>query len=235
MKTIGIIGGMSWESSAEYYRQINEAIKARLGSTRSAELVMYSMDFHPIAQLELEERWDELTQFLIGAVTRVEKAGADFVILASNTVHKVAEHVRGSTGIPLLHIADATAEEIGKAGIRTVGLLGTRFVMEQDFYKERFRSSGINVRIRDRNLREFVQTVIYEELCAGKIIPESRYDGDSYATSGCVRRDTNGSQISETSVTNRLGARRKHAQTSFFFIKKRCCPGGYSSSTAKTS
>jgi aspartate racemase len=174
MKTIGIIGGMSWESSAEYYRLINENIKSRLGPTHSAELIMYSMDFHVAAQLEQEERWTELATLLIGAITRLEKAGADFVIMASNTAHKVAEVVQRSINLPLLNIADVTAEEIVKAGISTVGLLGTRFVMEQDFYKERFRARGIDVLIPDRAGRDYVHNVIFNELCVGKVIPESK-------------------------------------------------------------
>ena len=123
MKTIGIVGGMSWESSAEYYRLINQQVKARLGPNHSAEIVMYSLNFEPIAKLELEERWDDLAATLIAAITRLESAGADFVMMASNTVHKVAEAVQRSMRVPLLHIADAAAEEIGKAAILTVGLL----------------------------------------------------------------------------------------------------------------
>ncbi|MGH7926668.1 MAG: aspartate/glutamate racemase family protein [Candidatus Binatia bacterium] len=174
MKIIGIVGGMSWESSAEYYRLINENIKDKLGPTHSAELLMYSMDFHPIAQLELDERWTDLAAVLITAVTRLEKAGAEFVLMASNTVHKVAEEVQRSVGIPLLHIADATADEIQKAGISTVGLLGTRFVMEEDFYKERFRARGIDVVVPDRAGRDYVHNVIYNELCLGKVKAESK-------------------------------------------------------------
>jgi aspartate racemase len=174
MKTIGILGGMSWESSAEYYRLINETVKHRLGPTHSAEIVMYSVDFCPVAQLELEERWEELATVLIAAIMRLEKAGAEFVIMASNTVHKVAEVVQPSIHVPLLHIADATAEEIRKAGISTVGLLGTRFVMEQDFYRDHFRAQGINVLVPDQPQRDYVHNVIYNELCAGKLISESR-------------------------------------------------------------
>ena len=174
MKTIGIVGGMSWESSAEYYRLINEKVKIALGPAHSAELVMYSLDFHPVAQLELEERWAELATILITAITRLEKAGAEFVIMASNTVHKIAEAVQPSIHIPLLHIADPTAEEICRTGISTVGLLGTRFVMEQDFYKDHFRAQGINVLVPDQAQRDYVHSVIYNELCAGKLIPESR-------------------------------------------------------------
>lgn len=174
MKTIGIVGGMSWESSAEYYRLINENIKSRLGPTHSAELVMYSMDFQRAAQLELEERWEELATILIDAIARLEKAGAEFVIMASNTVHKVADAVQRSIHVPLPHIADVTAEAITKAGISTVGLLGTRFVMEQDFYKERFRTKGIDVVVPDRVARDYVHNVIFNELCAGQLIPESK-------------------------------------------------------------
>jgi aspartate racemase len=174
MKTIGIIGGMSWESSAEYYRLINASIKSKLGPTHSAELVMYSLDFHRAAQLEQEERWSELATLLIDAITRLEKAGADFVMMASNTAHKVAEVVQRSTNLPLLHIADVAAEEIVKTGISTVGLLGTRFVMEQDFYKERFRAQGIDVVIPDVAGRAYVHNVIFNELCVGRLIPDSK-------------------------------------------------------------
>lgn len=174
MKTTGIIGGMSWESSAEYYRRINESIKDRLGPTHSAQLVMYSMDFHAVARLELEERWAELAAILIDATTRLEKAGADFVIMASNTAHKVADVVQRSIHVPLLHIADVAAEEIRQSRISTVGLLGTRFVMEQDFYKERLRARGIEVVVPDPGQRYYVHNVIYNELCAGKLISESR-------------------------------------------------------------
>ncbi|HEV8724783.1 MAG TPA: aspartate/glutamate racemase family protein [Candidatus Binatia bacterium] len=174
MKTIGIIGGMSWESSAEYYHQLNESIKTKLGPTHSAELIMYSMDFHRAAQLEREEHWTDLARILIGAITRLEKAGADFVIMASNTAHKVAEVVQRSIKIPLLHIADVAAEKIVKARISAVGLLGTRFVMEQDFYKQRFRVQGIDVVVPDRASREYVHNVIFNELCVGKLISESK-------------------------------------------------------------
>jgi len=174
MKTIGIIGGISWESSAEYYRLINENIKSKLGPTHSAELVMYSLDFHHAAQLELEERWAELATLLIQAISRLEKAGADFVMMASNTAHKVAEVVQLSINLRLLHIADVAAEEIVNAGISTVGLLGTRFVMEQDFYKERFRALGIDVVVPDLAARAYVHNVIFNELCMGKMIPESK-------------------------------------------------------------
>jgi aspartate racemase len=174
MKTIGILGGMSWESSAEYYRLINENVKARLGPSHSAELVMYSMDFHPIARLELDERWSDFAVLVISAIERLEKAGAEFVIMASNTAHKVADRVQDSIHIPFLHIADAAAEEIENAKMSTVGLLGTRFVMEQDFYKERLRARGIDVVVPERAERDYVHNVIYNELCLGKLIPDSK-------------------------------------------------------------
>jgi aspartate racemase len=174
MKMIGIIGGMSWESSADYYRLINENVKSRLGPTHSAELLMYSVDFHVVANLELQERWGELATLLIDAARRLESAGARFVILASNTAHKVAEIVERSINIPLMHIADVAAEEVKRAGISAVGLLGTRFVMEQDFYKDKFRARGINVVVPERAARDYVHNVIFHELCVGKMIPESK-------------------------------------------------------------
>jgi aspartate racemase len=174
MKTIGIIGGMSWESSAEYYRLLNEQVKTRLGPAHSAELVMYSLDFEPIARLELEGRWEELAVVLVDAAKRLERAGAEFILLASNTAHKVADSVQASIEIPLLHIADATAEAIAAAGICTIGLLGTEFVMQQDFYKERLRHRGIDVLLPDEGQRTCVHDVIYKELCAGKLLADSK-------------------------------------------------------------
>lgn len=174
MKTIGIIGGMSWESSAEYYRQINETVKHRLGPTHSAELIMYSLDFYPVARLELEERWEELAALLIGASRRLESAGAELLLMASNTAHKVADAVQAAIRIPLLHIADVVAQEIASSGISAVGLLGTRFVMEQEFYSARFRAQGIDVVLPNKASRNYVDNVIYNELCAGKLIGDSR-------------------------------------------------------------
>lgn len=174
MKTIGIVGGMSWESSAEYYRLINESIKSKLGPTHSAELVMYSMDFHLAARLELEERWPELAALLGAAIMRLEKAGADFIVMASNTAHKVADVVQRSIHIPLIDIAEVTAEEVGTSKISTVGLLGTRFVMEQEFYIERFRAREIKVVVPDRAGRNQVHDVIYNELCAGQMFSGSK-------------------------------------------------------------
>ncbi len=174
MKVIGLIGGVSWESSAEYYRLINEEVKARLGIEHSAKLVMYSLDFQPVSQLEHEERWDELTKLLADAANRLERAGADFVIIASNTLHKVANELQRRISVPLLHIADATAEEIKKANISLIGLLGTRFVMEQDFYRERLSTHGLKVVIPDQAARDYVHNVIYKELSLGRVLETSK-------------------------------------------------------------
>ncbi|MDM9383042.1 aspartate/glutamate racemase family protein [Chlorogloeopsis sp. ULAP01] len=174
MKTIGLVGGVSWESSAEYYRLINQEVKAKLGVEHSAELLMYSLNFHPIIQLEHEERWDDIADLLINVVQKIEQAGADFFLIASNTLHKVASAVQNNVGIPLVHIADATAEKIVESGVSSVGLLGTRFVMEQDFYKERFASYGISVVVPSPESMNYIHHVIYKELCLGKIRETSR-------------------------------------------------------------
>ncbi|RUR77536.1 aspartate/glutamate racemase family protein [Chlorogloeopsis fritschii PCC 9212] len=174
MKTIGLVGGVSWESSAEYYRLINQEVKAKLGVEHSAELLMYSLNFHPIIQLEHEERWDDIAALLTNVVQKIEQAGADFFLIASNTLHKVATVVQNNVGIPLVHIADATAEKIVESGVSSVGLLGTRFVMEQDFYKERFASYGISVIVPSSESMNYVHQVIYKELCLGKIHETSR-------------------------------------------------------------
>src|SRR4030095_9327243 len=137
MKVIGLIGGVSWESSSEYYRLINQAVKLKLGALHSAELAMYSLDFEPIAQLEHEGKWVQLAALLVAAARKLEVAGASFVLIASNTLHKVAPQVQAQLDIPLVHIADAVAEAVTRAGVSSVGLLGTRFVMEQGFYRDR--------------------------------------------------------------------------------------------------
>lgn len=174
MKVIGLIGGVSWESTAEYYRLINQEIKARLGPEHSAEMVMYSLDFQPVAQLEHDENWDELTTLLADAANRLERAGADFVMVASNTLHKVAVELPQRIKVPLLHIADAAAEEIKRAEISLVGLLGTHFVMEQDFYRKRLSGHGISVQIPDQAARDYVHNVIYNELSLGQVLETSK-------------------------------------------------------------
>ena len=175
MKTIGLIGGMSWESSAEYYRIVNETAKEKLGGLHSAKTVMYSVDFAEVEALQHEGRWDEAAQLMASAAQSLERAGADFVILCTNTMHKLADEIQAAIQIPFLHIADATAQKIKDAGIKRIGLLGTRYTMEHDFYKGRLiENYGLDVIIPDETDRETVHRVIYDELCLGIIKPESR-------------------------------------------------------------
>ena len=175
MKTIGLIGGMSWESSLEYYRIINETVKERLGGLHSAKCIMYSVDFEQIEQLQHRGKWEELTDIMVQAAKQVERGGADFVLICTNTMHKMADDVRNNIRIPLLHIADATAKRIKERGFEKVGLLGTRFTMEQDFYKGRLMEEhGIDVVIPGDKERGTVHDVIYNELCLGKVMDASR-------------------------------------------------------------
>jgi len=170
MKTIGLMGGMSWESSAEYYRIINEAIKARLGGFHSAKCVLYSVDFAEIEDLQRGQKWPEMAHILSRAAKNVEAAGADFIVLCTNTMHKVAPDIESAVRIPLLHIADATAKKICAHGLRRIGLLGTRFTMEEDFYKGRLsRTHGLDVLVPDPPDRQAVHRVIFQELVVGRI------------------------------------------------------------------
>ena len=175
MKTIGMIGGMSWESSIEYYRIINQTTREILGGLHSAQSIMYSVEFAEIEELQHQNRWQETSQILIGAAQNLEKAGADFIIICTNTMHKVYDDVQNNIQIPMLHIADATAKEIQARGITKIGLLGTRFTMEEDFYKGRLTEKyGLKVIIPSPAEMEEVHRVIYEELCAGKILESSK-------------------------------------------------------------
>ena len=175
MKTIGLIGGMSWESTVPYYRLINETIKERLGGLHSAKIILYSVDFHDIERLQHAGDWTTAGRLLAATAQTVEKAGADFLVLCTNTMHKVAPAIEAAVRIPLLHIADATAEEIKSAGCSTVGLLGTRFTMEQDFYKGRLHQDhGLRVLTPAEQDREIVHRIIYDELCLGRVIDHSR-------------------------------------------------------------
>jgi aspartate racemase len=175
MKTIGMIGGMSWESSIEYYRIVNETVKERLGGLHSAKSVMYSVDFAEIETLQHEDRWEEATQAMIAAARHVEAGGAEFVIICTNTMHKMADEVEQAISIPLLHIADATAEAIKARGLEVIGLLGTKFTMEENFYRGRLVDRhGLKVLIPETEDREIVHGVIYNELVLGNINPESR-------------------------------------------------------------
>jgi len=170
MKTIGLIGGMSWESSLEYYRIINETVKEKLGGFHSAKCLMYSVDFEEVEKLQRQGKWDEATALMIDAAQRVKKGGADFVVICTNTMHKMAEEVQSSINIPLLHLADVTAERIKAQGLKKVGLLGTKFTMEEDFYKGRLiKKHGLEVMIPDDEEREAIHNILYNELCMGEI------------------------------------------------------------------
>jgi aspartate racemase len=172
---IGLIGGMSWESSAEYYRIINREVRNRLGGVHSARSLMWSVDFGEIERLQHLGDWDELTKRMQDAALRLERGGADFVVLCTNTMHLMADEIAASIDIPLLHIADPTAEKIRAAGFRKVGLLATAFTMEKDFYKGRLEKAfGLDVLVPDANDRRVVHDIIYRELVAGEIRPESR-------------------------------------------------------------
>ncbi len=175
MKTIGLIGGMSWESTLEYYRLINESVKNRLGGLHSAKCVLHSVDFAEVAELQRRGHWTDAARLLVAAAQNVEKAGADVVLLCTNTMHKLAEAIQAGISVPLLHIADATAEPIRQAALRQVGLLGTRFTMEESFYRGRLTDRfGLQVVIPNPEDRQAVHRVIYEELCLGVIRPESK-------------------------------------------------------------
>ena len=175
MKTIGLIGGMSWESSLEYYRIINELVKEKLGGLHSAKSLMYSLDFDEIEKLQHQGKWDKLTSIMIKAAQDLEKGGADFVLICTNTMHKMADDVQDNINIPLLHLVDTTADKIKPNRLRKVGLLGTNFTMEEDFYKGRLMNKyGLDVIIPNENDRQIIHQVIYQELCLGNIKKSSK-------------------------------------------------------------
>ncbi|MBT3276991.1 MAG: aspartate/glutamate racemase family protein [Candidatus Thioglobus sp.] len=175
MKTIGMIGGMSWESTASYYKFINEGIKNKLGGLHSAKICMYSVDFDEIEKLQHQDNWNETANILSRAAQSVESGGADFLLICTNTMHKVAPEIEKNISIPILHIADATAETLAKDGIKKVGLLGTRFTMEQDFYKSRLIDKfNIDVVIPSDKDMDTIHKIIYSELCVGTISNDSR-------------------------------------------------------------
>ena len=172
---IGLIGGMSWESTVPYYRIINETTREIRGGLHSARIALISVDFHDVELLQRQARWSDAGALLARAATDVERAGADFIVLCTNTMHKVADAIERAVGIPLLHIADPTAAAISATGIRSVGLLGTRFTMEEPFYRDRLRERhGFHVVVPDPADRETVHRVIYDELCVGRIVESSR-------------------------------------------------------------
>ena len=175
MKTIGMIGGMSWESSLEYYRIINETVKKRLGGFHSAKCVLYSVDFDEVEKLQHQGDWDELTRLMVDAAQGLEKVGVDSVIICTNTMHLMADEVQAAIRIPVLHIVDVTAEAIKSHGQTRVGLLGTKFTMEKDFYKGRLRDKhGLEVLIPSADERQVVHDILYSELCLGEIKELSR-------------------------------------------------------------
>ncbi|MBW2094902.1 MAG: aspartate/glutamate racemase family protein [Deltaproteobacteria bacterium] len=174
MKTIGLIGGMGWESSAEYYRLINKQMRERLGALHSAKILMYSVNHQEINELESRDRWPELLEMMIESSRKLEKGGADFILICCNLMHKIADQLQNAIHIPLIHIVDATSEEINAAGLTTVGLLGARAVMEGAFFKNKLEAAGLNVLTPDEGTKEFINDVVFNELAFGKIIEESK-------------------------------------------------------------
>ncbi|HTC43765.1 MAG TPA: aspartate/glutamate racemase family protein [Steroidobacteraceae bacterium] len=174
MKTIGLIGGMSWESTIPYYRHVNTVVKQRLGGLHSARVILYSVDFQDIEQLQRRGDWQAAAALLSAAARSLETAGADFLVLCTNTMHKVAPAIEAAVGIPLLHIADPTAAAIKRAGFTKVGLLGTRFTMDEPFMKERLSREGLQILTPERSDRGSVDRIIYEELCQGVLAEASR-------------------------------------------------------------
>ncbi len=175
MKTIGLIGGMSWESSLEYYRIINETVKELIGGLHSAKSIMFSYDFEEIESLQHLGKWTELTDSLTEIAKRLENAGAELIVICTNTMHKVADEMQTNLSIPIIHIADATAEKIMEKKLQTVGLLGTKFTMEEGFYKDRLKKEyGLEVMLPDKEERQVVHDIIYNELVLGKLKNQSR-------------------------------------------------------------
>ena len=183
MKTIGLIGGMSWESTVTYYQLINEAVKAELGRLHSAKILLYSVDFAQIEQYQAAGAWDKSAEALTDAAKRLEAAGADFIVICTNTMHKVAPQIQQAIHIPILHIADATADALLKKGIRRTALLGTQYTMTQDFYKERLIARGMEVVIPNKPEIETVNRVIYEELCLG-VVSEASAESTAKSSNG---------------------------------------------------
>lgn len=174
MKTIGLIGGMSWESTADYYRIINQEVNRRLGRLHSARCVLYSVDFDEIERLQTQGEWEQMGGILAEAACRLEAAGAELIVLCTNTMHKVADQIQAATRLPLLHIADLTAARVLAEGVTTAGLLGTKYTMEQDFYISRLQQRGIQVLTPSAPDRALVNAVIFDELCLGQVRDDSR-------------------------------------------------------------
>ncbi|PWC15167.1 aspartate racemase [Brenneria roseae subsp. americana] len=175
MKTLGLIGGMSWESTIPYYRTINEYVKNQLGGLHSAKIILHSVNFHDIERLQSQGDWEQAAEVLSGIAIGLRQAGADAIVICTNTMHKVADHIELASKLPLLHIADATGESLKKHGLKKVGLLGTRYTMEQDFYRQRlYDRYHVEVIVPDQAGKSVVNRIIYDELCQGKIVDASR-------------------------------------------------------------
>ena len=174
MKTIGLIGGMSWESTVTYYKIINETVKEKLGGLHSAKCILYSIDFQEIEECQANGNWEKSGEILGEAANNLEKAGADFIVICTNTMHKVINQIKEKISIPILHIAEMTAEKILEKGLKNIALLGTKYTMEQDFYKSKLIEKGINVIIPDKNDIKIINKVIYDELCLGTINSNSK-------------------------------------------------------------
>ena len=174
LKTIGLIGGMSWESTVTYYKIINETVKEKLGGLHSAKCILYSVDFQEIEECQASGNWEKSGEILGEAAYNLEKAGADFIVICTNTMHKVVNQIKEKISIPILHIAEMTAEKILEKGLKNIALLGTKYTMEQDFYKSKLIEKGINVIIPDKNDIEIINEVIYDELCLGTINSDSK-------------------------------------------------------------
>lgn len=175
MKTIGLIGGMSWESSSEYYRIINHTVKEKLGNSHSAKSLMLSVDFEEIKRLMLEDDWDKLKNIMVNAAIQLEKGGADFIVICTNTMHRLVEDIAEKTNLPVLHIADATALKVKEKNIRKVGLLGTKFTMEQDFYKKHLAEKhNLEVIVPNEEDRNTIHDIIFNELCLSQIKKSSK-------------------------------------------------------------
>lgn len=200
MKMIGLIGGMSWESTLEYYRILNETVKQKLGGFHSAKCILYSVDFEEIEKLQHQGNWKKATELMVDAAQRVERAGADFVLICTNTMHKMADEVQENIGIPLLHIGDATAEKIKAQGMKKVGLLGTRFTMEEGFYRGRLEEKhGIEVLIPDEKARQDIHEILYTELCMGEVRERSQ-DRFKQIIADFVSRDAEGIVLGCTEI-----------------------------------
>ncbi len=174
MKTVGLIGGMSWESTAQYYKLLNQAIRKQCGDLHSAKIILHSVDFQEIEILQRENRWQEAGEILAEIATALEHGGADYVLLCTNTMHKVAPQIETAVTVPFLHLADATADKIVERGETRVGLLGTSFTMEEEFYRERLERRGIDVLVPDAELRAEINRIIFDELCCGQVLDSSR-------------------------------------------------------------